>query len=125
MSESAKELDKKRKEYEEKRKIELEKEEDLFKILDRADEILKSKNYDDAIMEYQKALSMLTDLGPGWEPYTSLIKNTISNVEKLKHSQLAKHYEEQKKLEERRREELDFQKLFGEIKIMKVIFINE
>jgi len=110
VSESTKEIDKKRKDYEEKRRIDLEKEEDLFKILDSADEILKGKNYDDAIKEYQKALSILTDLGPGWEPYTSLIKNTISNVEKLKHSQLAKHYEEQKKLEERRREELEFQK---------------
>lgn len=109
VSESAKELDKKRKEYEEKRRSEVKKEEDLFKILDSADEILKGKNYNDAINEYKKAISLLTDLGPGWEPYISMIKNTISNVEKLKHSNLTKQYEEQKKLEGRRREELEFQ----------------
>ncbi|MFX1385870.1 MAG: hypothetical protein ACFE9M_01520 [Promethearchaeota archaeon] len=108
--ESAKELEKKRTEYEEKRKDEIKKEEDLFKVLDRADEILKGKNFDSAINEYNKALLILADLGSGWESYTSMIKNTISNVEKLKHSQLTKEYDEQKKLEKRRREELDFQK---------------
>ena len=108
--ESTKELDKKRIEFEEDRRDEIQKEEDLFKTLDKADEILKGKNFDDAINEYQKALSILTDLGPGWEPYASMIKSTISNVEMLKHSQLTKEYEEQKKLEERRREELEFHK---------------
>ncbi|UCC19219.1 MAG: hypothetical protein JSV62_14125 [Promethearchaeota archaeon] len=96
--------------YEEERKDRIKKEEELFKILDKADEILKEKNFDDAIIEYQKVLSILTNLGPGWEHYVSMIKNTISNVEKLKHSHFAKIYEEQKKLEERRKEELEFQK---------------
>ncbi|MFX1420492.1 MAG: hypothetical protein ACFE9N_16425, partial [Promethearchaeota archaeon] len=96
--------------YEKKRKINVKKEEELFKILDKADEILKDKNFDDAIGEYQKVLFILTDLGPGWEHYLSMIKNTISNVERLKHSHFTKIYEEQKKLEERRKEELEFQK---------------
>lgn len=107
---SAKELDTKRKEFEAKRSDEVQKEENLFTILDKADEILKGKKFDDAINEYQKALAILTDLGSDWEAYKSMIKNTISNIEILKHTQLTKKYEEQKKVEERRREELEFQK---------------
>ncbi|MFX1500275.1 MAG: hypothetical protein ACFFDH_04840 [Promethearchaeota archaeon] len=107
---SVKELDKKRREFEEKRKDDVKKEEDLFGILDKADKILKEKNFDDAINEYQKALSILSDLGSGWETYTSMIKNTISNVEKLKNTHLTKKLEEQKKLEEKEREEIEFQK---------------
>ncbi|NVM37956.1 MAG: hypothetical protein HWN81_20350, partial [Candidatus Lokiarchaeota archaeon] len=107
---STKELDNKRKEYEEKRKDEIRKEEALFTILDKADKILKEKDFANAINEYQKALSILADLGSGWETYTSMIKNTISNVDNLKNSQLTKKIEEQKKLEEKEREELEFQK---------------
>ncbi|GAH99032.1 unnamed protein product, partial [marine sediment metagenome] len=101
---TAKELDKKRKEYEEKIIHEVIREEDLFIMLDKADNILKEKKFDVAINEYKNALSILTDLGPRWETYISMIKNTISNVEKLKHSQLTKKFEEQKKIEERERE---------------------
>jgi tetratricopeptide (TPR) repeat protein len=108
--ESAKELDKKRRAYEEKKKEDIKKEEDLFNILDKADDILKEKNFDEAIDIYHKALPILTDLGPGWEPYRSMVQNTISNVEKLKNSQLTKKYEDQKKLEERNKEELEFQR---------------
>ncbi|MFX0036303.1 MAG: hypothetical protein ACFE9I_11775 [Candidatus Hermodarchaeota archaeon] len=107
---SASELDTKRKAYLERRKLEKKKEEDLFITLEKADEILKDKNFDDAINEYKKALIILKSLGSVWEVYTSMIKNTISNIEKLKHSQLEKKYEEQKKLEAREYEELDFQK---------------
>lgn len=107
---SAKDFDIKRKDFEEKRKNETKKEEELFDLLDKADTILKEKKFDDAINEYQKALSILVDLGSGWETYTSMIKNTISNVEKLKNSQLTKKLEEQKKLEEKERQELEFQK---------------
>ncbi len=109
VTQSAKELDTKRKEFEVKRSDEVLKEEKLFIFLDKADEILKAKNFDDAIKEYNKALEILTELGSGWEAYKSMIKNTISNIENLKHSQLTKEYEEQKKVEERRREELAFQ----------------
>ena len=108
--ESAKELDKRRRDYEEKRRDEASKEEELFKILDKADDILKDKNFEEAINIYQKALPILSDLGPGWEPYKSMVQNTISNVEKLKRSQINKLYEDQKKLEEREQQELDFQK---------------
>jgi hypothetical protein len=108
--ESAKELEKKRIEYEKKRKKEVKKEQDLFTILDRADGILKEKKFNEAINEYHMALSILSDMGSGWENYNSMIRNTISNVEKLKHSTLTKQYEDQKKLEDRRKEELEFQK---------------
>jgi tetratricopeptide (TPR) repeat protein len=108
--ESAKELDQKKKEFEEKRKNEVRKEEELFKILDKADKVLMENDFDEAINIYQKALPILIELGSGWEPYRSMVQNTISNVETLKHSQLTKQYEDQKKKEERRREELDFQK---------------
>ncbi|MFX0040251.1 MAG: hypothetical protein ACFFCY_05230 [Promethearchaeota archaeon] len=107
--ESVKELEKKREIYEEKRRDTERKEEELFKILDNADVILKEKNFDEAINIYHKALPLLTDLGSGWEPYRAMVQNTIDNVEKLKHSHLKKEYEDQKKVEERRREELDFQ----------------
>ncbi len=108
--ESAKELDTKRREFEVKRSDEVKKEEDLFTVLDKADEILKNKKFDEAIDEYNKALSILKDLGSGWEAYQTMIKNTISNIELLKHTQLSKKYEEQKKVEDRRRDELEFQK---------------
>ncbi|MFW9989598.1 MAG: hypothetical protein ACFFC3_13165, partial [Candidatus Odinarchaeota archaeon] len=107
---SAKDFDVKRREFEEKRKNEAKKEEEFFDLLDKADIILKEKKFDDAINKYQKALSILVDLGSGWETYTSMIKNTISNVEKLKSAQLTKKLEEQKKLEEKERNELEFQK---------------
>ncbi|MFX1437769.1 MAG: hypothetical protein ACFFAA_11335 [Promethearchaeota archaeon] len=107
--ESVKESEKKRRIYEEKRRETEMKEEELFNILDNADVILKEQNFDEAINIYYKALPLLTDLGPGWEPYRAMVQNTINNVEKLKHSHLKKEYEDQKKLEERRREELDFQ----------------
>ncbi|MFW9900728.1 MAG: hypothetical protein ACFFDY_05505, partial [Candidatus Thorarchaeota archaeon] len=108
--ESAKELDAKRREFEAKRGDEVEKEKDLFTVLDKADEILKSKKFDDAINEYKKALPILKDLGSGWEAYHTMIKHTISNIELLKHTQFTKEYEQQKKVEDRRREELEFQK---------------
>ncbi|MFX1379870.1 MAG: hypothetical protein ACFFA4_12345 [Promethearchaeota archaeon] len=111
--ESVKELDKKRRDYEEKRRDEANKEEDLFRLLDKADEILKDKNFEEAINIYHKALPILKDLGPGWEPYRSMVQNTISNVEILKQTQLKKLYEHQKKLEERNLDELEFQKQIG------------
>ncbi|MFX0000097.1 MAG: hypothetical protein ACFE88_08245 [Candidatus Hermodarchaeota archaeon] len=106
---SAKELDTKRKDFEVKRSDEVQREEEFFKVLDKADEILKDKNFDGAIKEYNNALEIILDLGSGWEAYKTMIKNTISNIENLKHTQLTKEYQEQKKIEERRREEINFQ----------------
>ncbi|KKK66049.1 hypothetical protein LCGC14_2968000, partial [marine sediment metagenome] len=107
---SAKDLDIKKKEYEEKRKGELKKERDLFSTLDNADYILKEKNFDTALKEYHKALELLEDLGPDWKVYSITIKNTISYVQKLKDEKFSKEYEDQKKLENKEQEEIEFQK---------------
>ena len=108
--ESAKDLENKREEFELKKRDYAEKEKDLFKILDKADEILKEKNFERAINEYNKALVILEDLGTGWETYINTIKNTILNIEKIKNSRLKKQYEDQKRLEKREQAEIDFQK---------------
>ncbi len=107
--ESAKELDSRRSLHEEKRIGEAKKEKELFNILSNADTILRAKHYDDAISEYNEALNLIENLGPGWETYISTINNTISNVKKIKNSQFKKQYEVQQKLEEREKSELEFQ----------------
>ena len=71
---------------------------------------MQEKNFDGAIHEYQNALKFIEDLGHGWETYISNINNTISNVQKLKNSQIQKKYEIQQKLEKRKQAELEFQK---------------
>lgn len=107
---SAKELDLRRRQFEEKREDETKKEKHFFTILSNADGILQSRNYEEAINEYQNALKLIGELGPGWETYVSNINNTISNIQKIKNSQLKKEYEVQQKLEIREIKELEFQK---------------
>ncbi|GAG17520.1 unnamed protein product, partial [marine sediment metagenome] len=107
---SAKELDLRRRQFEEKREDETKKEKHFFTILSNADGILQSRNYEEAINEYQNALKLIEALGPGWETYVSNINNTISNIQKIKNSQLKKEYEVQQKLEIREIKELEFQK---------------
>ena len=107
---SIKDLESKREYIELKTRDDAQKEKSLFTVLEKADEILKEKNYDGAIDEYKKALEILKDLGTGWETYIKTIKNTILNVEKIKSTQLQKRYKEQKRLEERKQVEIDFQK---------------
>ena len=107
---SVKESEVKKDKYEEKRKRENKKEIVFFSILENADRILKDKNYNGAIEEYQKGLQILEELGPEWATYTTTIKNTIFNVEKLKEEQISKQYETQTKLEKREQEEIEFQK---------------
>jgi len=88
IQQSAKELDQRKREFEEKREEQAKREKDFFNLLTQADAILQEKNFDEAINEYQKALKLLEDLGTGWETYVSNINNTISNVQKLKNSQI-------------------------------------
>ncbi|MFX1312237.1 MAG: hypothetical protein ACFFHD_06455, partial [Promethearchaeota archaeon] len=108
--ESDKDLERKREEFEKRKREYAEKEKDLFNILDKADEILKEKNFERAINEYKKVLVILEDLGTGWESYINTIKNTIINIEKINNSRLEKQYEYQKRLEKRKQFEIDFQK---------------
>jgi len=73
--ESARELDKRRLEYEQKRKQKLRKEEKLFAILDDADRILKEESdYNKAINRYTEALVYLKGLGTDWKSHASTIE---------------------------------------------------
>ncbi|MFX1522611.1 MAG: hypothetical protein ACFFCC_03790 [Promethearchaeota archaeon] len=106
---TAKEIDSRKKQFEERRNEELKREKYFFNILASADTLLQEKKYDDAIGEYHEALKLLEQMGSGWEIYTSNIKNTILNVQKIKNSQFKKQYDLQQKLEKREKAELEFQ----------------
>jgi len=107
---TAKELEQKRLQFEQKRRKETRKENEFFTTLDNADKILKENNdFDKAIVEYQKALELLKGLGEGWESYTGTIKSTISSINTLKETQIEKELEQQKKLERRSKADLEFQ----------------
>ena len=107
---SAKDSEIRKNKFEEKRKEEIKKERYLFSVLDEADKILREKNFAGALKEYQIAYEILEDLGPDWKVYTTTIENTIFNVQNLKDKHLKKKYEEQKKLDNKEQEELEFQK---------------
>ncbi|MFX1288091.1 MAG: hypothetical protein ACFFFY_06000 [Promethearchaeota archaeon] len=107
---SAKELEQKRLEYERKRNEELRREEQFFGVLDEADKLLKeNRSFSEAINKYTEALDLLTKLGVGWETHATTIKNTISSIKKLQETQIEKDLEEQKRLEQRRKLDLEFQ----------------
>jgi len=109
ITQSAKEIDSRKRLYEEKRSGEVKNEKELFIVLSNADTILQAKHYDEAINEYKEALKLIENLGPGWETYNSNINNTISNVQKIKNSQFEKQYAVQQKLEKKEKSELEFQ----------------
>ena len=107
---TARELDQKRLEYEIKRKEEVRREEHFFTVLDEADKLLKeNRAFSEATTKYTEALDLLTKLGAGWESHATTIKNTISSIKKLQVTQIEKELEEQKKLEQRNKLDLDFQ----------------
>jgi len=113
---SAKDAEVRRKDYETKRKLQLEKEKEFFGFLDKADDALQNKHdFDKALIEYQNALGLLFDLGPSWESYIPMIKTTITSVKKLKTAQNEKELKTQKRLEEKQKEELRFQQQITEI----------
>ena len=112
---STQDLELRRKELEQKRKEKEKKENEFFTILERADKILQEeKDFDKAINEYQNALEKLKELGAGWEHYISTLKTTITNVRKIKQSQLKKQQEEQRGIKERKEQELEFQRKISE-----------
>ena len=104
------ELETRKRQFEEERESKVKKEKEFFMILSQADNNLQSRKFEEAINEYEKALNYIKELGSGWEIYASNINNTISNVQKIKNSQLKKTYDIQQKLENREKEELEFQK---------------
>ncbi|MFX0041827.1 MAG: hypothetical protein ACFE8L_02845 [Candidatus Hodarchaeota archaeon] len=112
---STHDLESRRRELEEKRKETEKKENEFFTILERADKILQEeKDFDKAISEYQHALETLKEMGGGWEHYRSTIRTTITNVRKIRESQLKKQQEEQRGIKERKEKELEFQKTITE-----------
>jgi hypothetical protein len=105
-------LDKRRLEYEQKRKQKLRKEEKLFTILDDADRILREESdFNKAINRYTEALGYLKELGTDWESHTSTIEETILSIKKLEENKIEKDLEHQTKLEQRRKSDLEFQQL--------------
>jgi len=108
---TAKDFEVQHREYVQKRQSQLEKESQFFTFLDEADNKLQqNQDFNGAIKEYQNALEILLDLGSGWESYVPTIKTTIDSVKKLKETQYEKEFEAQKKLEEKSKQELEFQK---------------
>ena len=108
--ETARELDKRRLEYEQKRKENLRKEEKLFTILDDADRILKEESdYNKAVNRYTEALGYLGELGPGWKSHASTIEETILSIKKLEENKIEKDLEHQTKSEQRKKSDLEFQ----------------
>ena len=103
---SAKEIDSRKRQFEEKIIEEAKKEKELFNILSNADTLLQAKDFENAINEYNDALKLIENLGSGWETYVSNITNTISNVQKIKSSQFKKQYEVQQKLEKKEKSEI-------------------
>ncbi|MFX1427103.1 MAG: hypothetical protein ACFFBE_11670 [Promethearchaeota archaeon] len=111
IQQTARDLQAKKIEFETEKAMREKKEQEFFIILSNADNKLQSKDYEEAIQQYQKALHFLEGMGSGWEVYISNINNTISNVKKIEKTQLKKEYDIQQKLERREKEELEFQKL--------------
>jgi hypothetical protein len=107
---TAQEFELRRRDFEQEKLVQSQKEKHFFKLLDDADKILQEEaDYNKSISQYEKALGMLKDLGPGWESYYSTIQSTISNIKQRKDYQLEQELEILKKKEERNKNELEFQ----------------
>jgi tetratricopeptide (TPR) repeat protein len=110
--ETARELDKNRLEYEQKRKENLRKEEKLFTILNDADRILKEESdYTKAINRYTEALEYLKELGKDWKSHTPTIEETILSIKKLEENKIEKELERQTRQDQRRKSDFEFQQL--------------
>ncbi|MBN1800220.1 MAG: hypothetical protein JW891_01860 [Candidatus Lokiarchaeota archaeon] len=108
-------LQEKRQKFLEKRRAQLQKEQEFFTLVNKADETLQNAaNLDLALHAYQQALDLIKDLGSGWETQVITIQNTIDHVQKLKESQELKLLKEKQKIEEQKREELEFQRQIAE-----------
>jgi len=108
--ESAQEIAQKRQVFLEKRNKEEKKEKEFFALLDKADNLLlKEEDYDAAIKEYQNALIMITDIGPGWSSQIEVLKTTISNIQELNKSKKERKKAEEEKILKKRKQEIEFQ----------------
>jgi len=110
ITQSARNIEEKRKGYALKRRKELEKESQFIAILDKADKMVQeSRDYNGAINEYQKAIGLILNLGSGWQPYINTIKSTITSIKKLQETQVEVEIETQKKATKRKQQELEHQ----------------
>ncbi len=97
-------------EFERERAEEIVKEKQFFAVLNEADQILEEENdYDNAIIKYQEALEILKNLGSGWETYIPTIKTTIYDIKQRKEYKVEVESELQKRKEESRIKETEFQ----------------
>jgi len=64
--------------FEEKRKFSKEKEEEAFKYLDNGKKYLEQKRYDEAIADFNRAITILEQIG--WNDYVPKIKQTIQDI---------------------------------------------
>ena len=110
--ETARELDKRRLDYEQKRKENLRKEEKLFIILEDADRIIREEtDYNRAINRYTEALGYLKELGTDWESHASTIEDTIISIKKLEENKIEKELDRQTRQDQRRKSDFEFQQL--------------
>ncbi|MFX1237546.1 MAG: hypothetical protein ACFE8P_07480, partial [Promethearchaeota archaeon] len=108
-------LQQKRQDFLKQRRTQVEREQEFFVLLNKADETLQNMaNFDLAIHIYQQALDMVKDLGAGWDSQVSTIKTTMEHVKKLQEAQELKLLKNKQKFEEEKREELLFQKQIAE-----------
>jgi hypothetical protein len=112
---ATKEMEEKRKLLENKRNQDLQKEREILELIEEADNIVKSKDFDGSITKYREALNLVGNLGPGWESYKNMINTTIDNIKNLKEKQLSREIETQKKLEEQNKRDMEFQNQMNEL----------
>ncbi|MBD3198330.1 MAG: tetratricopeptide repeat protein [Candidatus Lokiarchaeota archaeon] len=100
------------KEFQEKKEklseINKTKQEDAFKYIEEADELLNQQNFDDAIQNYKQAISLLTEIG--WEGnYLKLIKETLKDIVNRKNEFEQRKTLELEKQKKQQLEQLEFQ----------------
>ncbi|TFG24778.1 MAG: hypothetical protein EU533_01800, partial [Promethearchaeota archaeon] len=113
---TTKEMEKKMLKLEAMRKEVQRKEKQFLDILETADDLLrKEKDFEGSIAKYQEALSYINELGPGWESYKSTINTTIKNIKNLKEEQLTREIEAKRKIEQRRKSDIEFQEQMNDL----------
>lgn len=112
--------------YEVNKKEKEEKEAIFFNHLDKADQLVKKEEFDEAIMEYNKALEHLSDMGHGWDYYIPTLQNTINTINIRKESKLNIEFKQQKQHEEILKQKEEFQEFVSKkLKVERKELENE
>jgi hypothetical protein len=107
---TAREIERRRQEYEKEKRETKQKEDIFFSKLGEADAVLKEgKDLETAVIKYQDALEHLKNLGSGWEPYIDTLNSTILSIRKLKEDQTIWLLKYQKKTDQYKMADLEFQ----------------